>query len=120
MSENVAILGASDKVDRYSYKAHRLLLEHGHKTYLVSPKTEEVEGQKVFKSLSELKKIDTLTMYVSPKISDSMIDEIISLKPGRVIFNPGTENQSLMDSLSKAKIKFEEACTLVLLSTGQY
>jgi hypothetical protein len=59
-------------------------------------------------------------MYVSAKLSTPVIDEIILLKPGRVIFNPGTENAELYQALSAAGIPFEEACTLVLLNSGQF
>ncbi len=118
--QKVAILGASDNPERYSYKAFKMLLEHGHEVLLVSPKLAELEGHKVFANLSEVGSVDTLTMYVSEKISSSMIDEILSFKPGRVIFNPGSENQELMEKLKSKGVEVEPACTLVLLSTGQF
>ncbi len=118
--ERVAILGASDKPERYSYLAYKKLQAHGHETLLVSPTVKEVEGQKVFASLSEIKSVDTLTLYVNPQISSQMEKEILSLKPGRVIFNPGTENKSLEQVLDKAGIPYEEACTLVLLNTNSF
>jgi uncharacterized protein len=119
--ENVLILGASDKPERYSHKAKVLLEEHGHKTFLVHPKLKEVDGVQVFASISKVEsKIDTLTMYINPGISLTMIDEIIRLNPKRVIFNPGTENAELVDALNRANICSEEACTLVLLNTGQF
>lgn len=119
-SEKVAVLGASDNPERYSYKAHHLLEEHGHSVELVSPRYEIIEGKKVHKDLSTLQNIDTLTMYVNPDISNKMKDQIIKLKPKRVIFNPGTENPELEKSLNEMGIEVEEACTLVLLRTNQY
>ncbi len=120
--ETVLILGASDKEDRYSYKAMKLLEEHGHKTVLVHPRLTQIEGRVCYPSIKEIGsvKIDTLTMYVNSEISSKSTDAIVKLKPGRVIFNPGTENPELMESLKKAKISYEEACTLVLLNTNQY
>lgn len=122
--ETVVILGASDKPDRYSYKAFKLLQEHGHQTVLVHPKLKEVEGQICYADLNQVIgkniKPDTLTLYVNPEISSAMMDQIVKLKPGRVIFNPGTENADLMDALSQNQIAYEEACTLVLLKTGQF
>ena len=64
--------------------------------------------------------VDTLTMYVGPAISTGVADKIVALRPGRVIFNPGTENPELQGKLDGAGIPWEEACTLVLLNTGQY
>ncbi|MFZ4714540.1 MAG: CoA-binding protein [Bacteriovoracaceae bacterium] len=122
--ENVVILGASDNSSRYSYMAMKLLEQHGHKAILVHPRIKEVEGRKVYENLEKAKsqnpKVDTLTMYVNPELSNKMMAEILELKPSRVIFNPGTENESLYEALDKAGIRYEEACTLVLLRTGQY
>lgn len=57
---------------------------------------------------------------MGPAKSDQMIEEIVALRPGRVIFNPGSENPRLEKKLEEAGIPFEEACTLVLLSTDQF
>jgi predicted CoA-binding protein len=119
--QTVAVLGASPKADRYSNKAIRLLLEHNHEVIPVHPAIPEIEGLEVVKRISAIEgRVDTLTMYVSAKLSTPVIDEIILLKPGRVIFNPGTENAELYQALSAAGIPFEEACTLVLLNSGQF
>jgi predicted CoA-binding protein len=119
--QTVAVLGASPKADRYSNKAIRLLLEHNHEVIPVHPAIPEIEGLEVVKRISAIEgRVDTLTMYVSAKLSTPAIDEIIQLKPGRVIFNPGTENAELYAALSAAGIPFEEACTLVLLNSGQF
>lgn len=118
----VAILGASPKSHRYSYKAMNMLKEHGHEVYLVSPVYEEVEGQKTYNSPVVLKDqgIHTLTMYVNEDISNQLKQEILDLAPKRVIFNPGSENFSLAKELQQAGIETMEACTLVLLSTDQF
>lgn len=119
--ETVAILGASDKPDRYAHRAQLMLQEHGHNVILVSPKLKEINGTEVKPKLGVIKEhVDTLTMYVGPKISANMIEEIVALNPGRIIFNPGTENLKLEEALKENGIAYEEACTLVLLSTGQF
>ena len=119
--ERVAILGASDKPDRYSNKAQRLLRQHGHTVVPVHPALKQIEGVDVVPDLSAITgSVDTLTMYVGPAISTGVSDKIVALKPGRVIFNPGTENPELQGKLDGADIPWEEACTLVLLNTGQY
>ncbi len=98
-----------------------MLKEHKHVPILVSPKYEKIEGHKVYKDLSEIKeKVDTLTVYVNPKISSQLESKIIALKPKRVIFNPGSENHELAKKLEKNEITTEEACTLVLLTTNQF
>lgn len=120
--EVVAVLGASNDSSRYSYKAMEMLEEYGHKPIPVHPREVSVRGHKVYRSLSELidKKIDTVTVYVNAAISDKAEKDLIALKPKRVIFNPGAENPKLSEILKQNGIQTEEACTLVLLRTGQY
>jgi predicted CoA-binding protein len=121
MSEKVLVLGASPHKDRFSYKAMNMLLEYGHEVILVNPNYDEIDGRKVFKSLEDVsEEIDTLTLYLNPKISSQMAEGILNLNPKRVILNPGTENPTLEKSLHKASIPIQKACTLVLLSTGSY
>jgi len=119
--ENVAILGASDHPGRYSHMAQVLLLEKGHNPLPVNPRLEHIDGVKCFPHLNEIdEKIDTLTVYVNPHISDSLAQEIFNLGMKRVIFNPGSENESLYEPLRKRGVEVIEACTLVMLRTGQY
>lgn len=119
--ERVLIIGASDKPDRYAHKALKALQQHGHEVVLVHPRLKEIEGLPVHADVSEVTgDVDTVTMYVGPAISAGLTDKLTALKPKRVIFNPGSENPELEDSLSKADIEPQEACTLVLLATGQF
>lgn len=120
-AETVVVLGASPDPERYSNKAQRLLGEHGHRVIPVSPVYDEVEGVKTLKSVAEVSSpVNTLTLYLSPKRLLQMQDDIVRLRPGRVIFNPGTETPELQQALTTAGIPWEEACTLVMLRTGQY
>lgn len=121
MSETVVVLGASNKKDRYSYKAMMLLQEHGHSVIPVHPKLEEIEGVKVVNDLSDIKEVvDTVTVYLAPERSAKLIDKIIALKPKRVFTNPGTESKEIDEACAKTGIEVVKACTLVMLRTGQY
>jgi hypothetical protein len=121
MKQRVAILGASNKPDRYAYRAFTALRERGHEVLPVAPALNEIEGVGVVKTLAELSgPIDTLTLYVNPQISTAVAAEIIRARPGRVLFNPGTENPVLAGQLDRAGIAHEDACTLVLLATNQF
>lgn len=118
---NVAILGASDKPDRYSFLALKALLEHGHLPIPIHPKLTSVEGIPVFSALEKVTvPIDTLTVYVSPEISSASESQILAFPARRVIFNPGTENPALIAKLRAAGRLVLEACTLVLLKTNQF
>jgi len=121
MKETVVVLGASDKPDRYSNKAQKLLTQHGHRVIPVHPKLNQIDGLAVVPSLRLIHdKIDTITMYIGPERSANMLDELVALKPRRVIFNPGSESTMLQNQLAANGIAIEEACTLVLLTTGQF
>lgn len=119
--ERVVIVGASKNPERYSHRALLLLRKHGHEVVPVHPKLAEIEGIPVVADLSLIAgPVDTVTLYVGPAISSGLQDKLIALNPRRVLFNPGAENASLADALQKAGIACEEACTLVLLNTGQF
>ena len=116
-----AILGASDKPDRYSHRAFTMLQEHGHKVIPVHPTLAEIEGIAVVPSLGEIAEpVDTLTLYLRPELAEPLAEHMIALAPQRVIFNPGTESEPLAEALKTAGIATENACTLVLLQTGQF
>lgn len=120
-SERVVIIGASDNPERYSHKALLLLRQHGHEVVPVHPKLTSIEGVPVMSDLSQVAgPVDTVTMYVGAAISKGLADKLIAVKPKRVIFNPGAENSELEEKLTAAGIAAEEACTLVLLRTGQF
>jgi uncharacterized protein len=120
-TERVAILGASDNPERYSHRALVMLRQHGHEVIPVHPKLSRIEGVPVVPDLGSVPgAVDTLTMYVGPQISSGLADAITSLKPRRVIFNPGAENPELEAKLRAAGIACEDACTLVLLTTGAF
>ena len=118
---HVAVLGATPKPGRYANQAILILKDMGYRTTPVHPKFEEIEGLPVTHELSKIQQpVDTLTLYVGPARLINMIDDIVNLKPGRVIFNPGTESRELQQALSAADIEWFEACTLVMLKTDTF
>ena len=119
--KKVVVLGASDNPERYSYKAVKMLSEHKYEVIPVHPTLDSIEGFRVVKELDDIKDdIYTLTVYVGPGRISPLIEGIVKLKPQRVVLNPGTESDELKAALDKASIKYLEACTLVLLRTGQF
>lgn len=120
-NRNILIVGASKKEDRYANLAQQLLMEKGYPVFPVSTKDDEILGIKTCARISDVTKpVDTVTLYVGPARQPDLIAQIVALKPGRVIFNPGTENPAAYAALDNAGINYEEACTLVLLRTGQF
>lgn len=121
MKETVAVLGASSKPDRYSHKAMLLLQQNGHTPIPVHPKEKSILDRKVFTDLSELDvQVDTVTIYVRPELLRKQLDDLINLHPHRVIMNPGTEDEGVATELTNRGIAVVQACTLVMLNTGQF
>lgn len=114
------VIGASPNEDRYSYKATVSLQKHNHTVYPIGIRTGKINNLEIDVSKPELQNIDTVTLYVSKENQTPWIDYIISLKPKRIIFNPGTENSELAELAKTKGIEATEACTLVLLATDQY
>ncbi len=121
MSKNVVVLGASDKVDRYSNKAVKFLVEKGYNVIPVHPRVKVIDNIEVLKNIDELTTdIDTVTLYVNPTLLENYVDSLLNKNIRRVIFNPGTESESVKEKLEAKGIETIEACTLVMLRTGQF
>jgi len=114
------VVGASTKPERYSNKAIHRLLEHQQEVIAYGHSAGEVEGVKIQTEWNPNWQVHTVSVYVSPKHQHELMDQIVKLQPKRVIFNPGTEDFDSFKKLEKAGIPYEAACTLVLLSTGQF
>jgi uncharacterized protein len=117
----VAVVGASEKPERYASRALWMLVTHGYRPIPVSRSGKDILGLKGYASLADIPdRIDTVTMYVSPDKQAPVIRDILAIRPRRVIFNPGAENPQAAALLTQRGIAIEEACTLVLLATGQF
>lgn len=114
------VIGASDNPQRYSYLALNRLRSKGHPVEAIGRKNVTVGDVNVGTEKKEFTAVDTVTLYLSPRLQQEYYDYIISLHPKRIIFNPGTENPELEVLAAAHGIQPLEACTLVLLSTGQY
>ncbi len=120
MSATTLVIGASENPGRVSYTAIKRLLASGVKVRALGIKPGKVDYVEIETGFPEIKNVGTVTLYISRAIQPKYYDYILSLKPGRVIFNPGTENQDFRNKLNAAGIASEEACTLVMLSVGTY
>jgi len=114
------ILGATPNEDRYAYLAANRLVKNGHPIVNVGLKKGVVAGVPIEKPETIHEDIDTVTLYVGPQHQEPLYDYILKTNPKRIIFNPGTENSELRQMANKEGIETEYACTLVLLSIGQY
>lgn len=120
MNKTTLIIGASENPERYSNKAALSLMKHGHSIYLLGSKIGQINGVNIETKKIIYNNIDTVTLYINSGIHAQYKEYIYSLKPKRLIFNPGTENSQFFNESSQNGIECVEACTLVLLSIGNY
>lgn len=121
MNDTVAVLGASNNPDRYAYQAIKQLAEQGYRVFLVLPTERIINGIPCYSHIGAIAQpVDTITVYLSPKNSTPLIEEILGLAPRRIILNPGAENDELSRRCQSAGIQVLAACTLVLVRTGQF
>jgi predicted CoA-binding protein len=118
--KKTVVLGASENPSRYSYLAVRKLTNHGHPVVAIGRRKGKIGDTVIETDHLPLTDVDTITLYLNPTNQRDYIDYILNLQPRRIIFNPGTENDALIRSAREKGIQPVVACTLVMLSTGQY
>lgn len=115
------VIGASEKAERYSNKAVKSLIAHNHDVIALGNRAGQIEHTPIITQLNNnISDIDTITMYIGAKHQTQYFDFIKSVKPRRIILNPGTENLELEKLAKQENIEIMHACTLVMLSTNQY
>ena len=119
-SKKTLVVGATEKSGRYANLAAYSLLRHGHDIELLGLREGKIDGHLIQTGQPALDDVDTVTLYVGPRNQPGLYDYIKSLKPRRVIFNPGAENPEFERDLRNEGIEPIEACTLVMLSIGTY
>ena len=120
MNKKTLVIGTSTNPERYSYLAVNKLLKHKHSVLAIGLKNGTITSVTIETTLLPYENIDTVTLYVNPANQKQYYSYIISLQPKRIIFNPGTENPELEKMAEDKGIETIEACTLVMLSVGNY
>jgi len=118
--KKTVVLGASDSPMRYSFLAVRRLKSYDHPVVAIGKKTGVIDDTQIITEHPLLEDVDTVTLYLNPAHQKQYYDYILSLKPKRIIFNPGAENTELATLAKQNGIQPMNACTLVMLGTGQY
>ena len=120
MSKTTVVIGASPDPSRYSNMAVLRLTEHGHTVYAVGMRGGKIGETDITTDRPIWSNIDTVTLYVGPQNQAVWQEYILSLKPKRLVFNPGAENPALFKAATAKGIECVDACTLVMLSVGNY
>ena len=106
-SKTWAVVGVTKKKERYGYKIWKILKEHDYKVYGVSPNYDEIEGDKLYKTISDLpEKVDVVDMVVSPKIGMEILDKIKEAGIRYVFFQPGTYNDEIIKKAKELELEY--------------
>lgn len=114
------VLGASPNPTRYAHAAVRQLKKYGHEVVAVGRRDGEIDGIVIEKGEPTLENVHTVTLYLNADNQKPYYDYILGLNPKRIIFNPGAENPELSRLAREKGIEVLPACTLVMLSVGNY
>lgn len=114
------VLGASDNPERYSFLAVQRLTKYHHPVIAIGKKAGMIGAVPIIANHPAENEVDTISLYLNSTLQKEYYPYILSLHPKRIIFNPGTENDELADLAKQNGIQVIEACTLVMLNTGQY
>lgn len=119
-NKKTLVIGASENPSRYSNRAIHMLRSTGNDVVAIGARPGTVLDVEYGSEMTSFEDIDTVTLYLNPDNQKPYYDYILGLKPKRIVFNPGTENAELEQLAVENGILPQEACTLVMLSTGQY
>ena len=116
------IVGASNNPERYAFKAAQFLNRAGRPFIPISIKTGKVLGEDILDLNTRpiVKGIHTISMYLGRDKQEEWQSYLLSLEPKRIIFNPGAENATFSKKAESLGIETINACTLVMINTGQY
>ncbi|MBK6611228.1 MAG: CoA-binding protein [Sphingobacteriales bacterium] len=123
MSKPTIVLGASPNPERYAYKAALKLQQYGHAVIAIGKREGQMGAVTIMRQLPQLPlnpTIHTITLYLNAQNQTEFYPFILSVKPKRIIFNPGTENPELEKIALQNGIVPVIACTLVMLATGEF
>jgi uncharacterized protein len=120
--KKTVVVGATPNQSRYAYLAATMLAEYNHDTVLLGIQKGEINGNEILNIREKplLENVDTITLYIGPQRQPEWYDYLLSLKPKRIIFNPGTENEEFQNRAAQQGAEVLEACTLVMLRSRQY
>ena len=118
--KKTVVLGASPNTSRYSNRVVKRLISNGYEAVPIGIRKGIIEGIEIITEMPFVRNVHTITLYLNPERQKPQYDYIFNLQPERIIFNPGTENPELMRLANERGIEVEVACTLVLLSVGEY
>ena len=120
-NKKTLVLGASTNPDRFSNICINDLVMFKYPVVAIGLRDGEVAGIQIQKGYPVVEGVHTVTLYLGPQNQEQYITYILeTVKPKRIIFNPGTWNPVLAEKAKSQGILVESKCTLLMLSGGYF
>ena len=116
----IVVLGATPNRDRYSYKAVKALRKRHYDVVALGVQKGEIAGIVIQNDRPVLDDVDAVMLYLNPERQKPLYEYILSIKPRRIIFNPGTDNEELADLAEKNGIEVVRQCALIMLTSDTF
>ena len=114
------LIGATLNPDREAYHVMKLFGIKHFPLVAIGLKEGMLDDLKIDTGFPAYENIHTITLYVGAKNQVPYYDYIVSLKPKRLIFNPGAENKELLVLAKENGIDAFNACTRTMLTVGNF
>lgn len=119
-NKKTLVFGASLKEGRASNRAVKMLRERDIQVVAIGARNGMVDDVNIQTALEDFKDIHTITLYMGEQRQKEFEEYLLSLSPARIIFNPGAENHLFLNKAKELGIEAINACTLVMLSLGNF
>ena len=116
MPKTVAVIGASNDRHKFGNKAVRAFQAEGYTVFPINPHEPSVEGITAYRSVLDVPgPIDMATVYVHPDVGMTLLDELERKQIPEVWFNPGAEDDVLMEEARRRGLNVIYACSIVAI-----
>lgn len=118
--KKTVIIGTIHKESKPSYKAVEALFQHNVPVVAIGRKRGNINGVEVLDDKPPIDDVHTIAMFIKDSRQIRYFDYMLTLKPQRIIFAPGTENKSFSRLAREKNIEIVENCIVSMLDNGEF
>jgi predicted CoA-binding protein len=119
MKPTVAVVGANSDRRKFGNKAVRAYLAAGYEVFPVHPSETTVEGQPVYKSVTDIprERLDRVTVYLPPAVGLNVLDEFTARPVGDVYLNPGADAPEVVEKARRLGLNVVAGCSILAVGS---
>jgi predicted CoA-binding protein len=118
--KTIALVGATNKTDKWGYRIFRALRSKGYKVLPVHPSIDAIDGEPVYRSLGALPaRPDGVSIVVPPSATEDTVRLAKELGYDLVWMQPGAESEQAIEFCDQNGVTcIHHKCILVETGTG--